>query len=131
MVYCWKCGSQVGEQTALCPKCGATLRGTMGVQSPTGFELLRDDKSVQNHWARRVVAILIDAAIVVIVLAVIAAVSQSPSSLGWDSRPRPCRHFLLGGRDGGQPGSHGLLSFSSSTPSSPKDCMAEPSARRS
>src|SRR6059058_6220091 len=66
MVYCWKCGSQVGEQTALCPKCGATLRGTMGVQSPTGFELLRDDKSVQNHWARRVIAILIDAAIVVI-----------------------------------------------------------------
>src|SRR5207249_4149830 len=55
MVYCWKCGSQVGEQAALCPKCGATLRRTMGVQSPTGFELLRDDKSVQNHWARRVV----------------------------------------------------------------------------
>ena len=82
MVYCWKCGSQVGEQTALCPKCGATLRGTMGVQSPTGFELLRDDRSVQNHWARRVLAILIDAAIVVIVLAVIATVFAIPFFIG-------------------------------------------------
>src|SRR5438067_13198255 len=82
MVYCWKCGSQVGEQAALCPKCGATLRGTMGVQSPTGFELLRDDRSVQNHWARRVVAILIDAAIVVIVLALIAAVFAIPFFIG-------------------------------------------------
>src|SRR5947199_9662013 len=74
MVYCWKCGSQVGEQAALCPKCGATLRGTMGVQSPTCFELLRDDKSIQNHWARRVLAILIDAAVVSLVVAVIAGI---------------------------------------------------------
>src|SRR5207247_10582685 len=82
MVYCWKCGSQVGEQGALCPKCGATLRGTMGVQSPTGFELLRDDKSIQNHWARRVLAILIDAAVVSLVVAVIAAIFASPFLLG-------------------------------------------------
>ena len=82
MVYCWKCGSQVGEQAALCPKCGATLRGTMGVQSPTGFELLRDDKSIQNHWARRVLAILIDAAVVSLVVAVIAAIFAIPFLLG-------------------------------------------------
>ena len=82
MVYCWKCGSQVGEQAALCPKCGATQRGTMGVQSPTGFELLRDDKSVQNHWARRVLAILIDAAVVSVVVAVIAAIFAIPFLLG-------------------------------------------------
>src|SRR5205814_4710021 len=82
MVYCWKCGSQVGEQAALCPKCGATLRRTMGVQSPTGFELLRDDKNVQNHWARRLIAFVIDAVIVTVVLAIIAIVVSVPFIIG-------------------------------------------------
>jgi len=46
----------------------------MGVQSPTGFELLRDDKSVQNHWARRLIAYIIDVALVAVVLTIIAIV---------------------------------------------------------
>jgi len=50
----------------------------MGVQSPTGFELLRDDKSVQNHWARRLIAFVIDAVIVTVVLAIIAIVVSIP-----------------------------------------------------
>src|SRR5205807_9407127 len=49
-----------------------SVRGTMGVQSPTGFELLKDDKNVQNHWARRLIAFIIDAVIVTVVLAIIA-----------------------------------------------------------
>lgn len=43
----------------------------MGVQSPTGLELLRDDHSVRNHWARRLVAIFIDSIIVSAVVAVV------------------------------------------------------------
>src|SRR2546430_15101864 len=102
MVYCWKCGSQVGEQAALCPKCGATLRGTMGVQSPTGFELLRDDKSIQNHWARRVLAILIDAAVVSLVVAGNSA-KYSLFSPPWVGVPAPKggRAPPFGGAGGG------------------------------
>lgn len=44
----------------------------MGVRPRTGLELLRDDKGVQNHWARRLIAIIIDA---VIVFAAVVAVS--------------------------------------------------------
>src|SRR2546422_9458310 len=54
----------------------------MGVQSPTGFELLRDDKNVQNHWARRLIAFVIDAVIVTVVLAVIAIVVSVPFIIG-------------------------------------------------
>jgi uncharacterized RDD family membrane protein YckC len=54
----------------------------MGVQSPTGFELLRDDKSVQNHWARRLIAFVIDAVIVTVVLAIIAIVVSIPFIIG-------------------------------------------------
>jgi uncharacterized RDD family membrane protein YckC len=54
----------------------------MGVQSPTGFELLRDDKAVQNHWARRLIALIIDAAIVTVALVIIAVVVSIPFLVG-------------------------------------------------
>jgi uncharacterized RDD family membrane protein YckC len=54
----------------------------MGVQSPTGFELLRDDKTVQNHWARRLIAFVIDAVIVTVALAIIAIVASIPFLIG-------------------------------------------------
>jgi uncharacterized RDD family membrane protein YckC len=76
LVYCWKCGSEVRDEADFCSKCGASLRGTMGVQARTGFELLGNDKNVQNHWARRVLAIFIDVVIVSVALLVIAAVAS-------------------------------------------------------
>src|SRR5438034_11477061 len=82
LVYCWKCGSELREDAGFCWKCGASVRGTMGVQSPTGFELLRDDKNVQNHWARRLIAFVIDAVIVTVVLAIIAIVVSVPFIIG-------------------------------------------------
>lgn len=44
----------------------------MGVESPTTLELLGHDKNVQNHWARRLVAIIIDSAIISAALGIIA-----------------------------------------------------------
>jgi len=82
LVYCWKCGSELREDAAFCWKCGASVRGTMGVQSPTGFELLRDDKSVQNHWARRLIAYIIDVALVTVVLTIIAVVTSITFLIG-------------------------------------------------
>ncbi len=54
----------------------------MGVQSPTGLELLRDDKNVQNHWARRLIAVIIDTVIISVALAIIAAVAAIPFLIG-------------------------------------------------
>lgn len=82
MVFCWKCGSELREDAGFCPKCGASVRGTMGIESPTGFELLRDDKAVQNHWARRLIALVIDAAIVTVALVIIAVVVSIPFLVG-------------------------------------------------
>src|SRR2546428_3169879 len=87
LVYCWKCGSELRGDAAFCWKCGASVRGTMGVQSPTGFELLRDDRTVQNHWARRLIAFIIDAILVTVVLGIIAVVVSIPflTGLGFPS----------------------------------------------
>jgi uncharacterized RDD family membrane protein YckC len=54
----------------------------MGAQSPTGLELLRDDRNVQNHWARRLIAVIIDSVIVSVVLAIIAAIIAIPFLVG-------------------------------------------------
>ena len=54
----------------------------MGVQSPTGFESLRDDKNVQNHWARRLIAYIIDVALVTVALTIIAIVVSIPFLIG-------------------------------------------------
>jgi uncharacterized RDD family membrane protein YckC len=43
---------------------------------------LRDDKNVQNHWARRVIALVIDAVIVTVALAIIAVVASIPFLIG-------------------------------------------------
>lgn len=83
MVYCWKCGNELQADAGFCPKCGAAVRGTMGVQSPTGLELLGRDRNVQNHWARRLIAIVIDAVIVSVALALIAAVVAIPFLVGF------------------------------------------------
>jgi uncharacterized RDD family membrane protein YckC len=57
----------------------------MGAQSPIGLELLRDDKNVQNHWARRLIAFIIDAALISVVVAIIAAVAAIPLLIGLGS----------------------------------------------
>ena len=82
MTFCWKCGTELRDEAVFCPKCGASVRGTMGVQAQSGFELLGRDRSVQNHWARRVIAIVIDVVIVSVVLTVIAAVAAIPFLIG-------------------------------------------------
>ena len=66
------------QDVGYCPKCGTAVRGTMGVQTPTGLEMLRDDKNVQNHWARRLVAIIIDGVLVTVVLTIIALITAIP-----------------------------------------------------
>ncbi len=50
--------------------------------SPTGLELLRDDPNLQNHWIRRVVAIVIDAVIVSVVFAILAVAFSIPFLIG-------------------------------------------------
>ncbi len=82
MVYCWKCGTEGRDDAAFCHKCGAAMRPVAGVTGQTGFELLRDDKGVQNHWAKRVIAFVIDSVIVSIVVVILALVFAIPFLIG-------------------------------------------------
>ena len=66
MAYCWKCGAQLYENSAFCHSCGAPAKPspTMTSGAQIGFDRLKDDKGFQDQWAKRVVAYIIDVAIV-------------------------------------------------------------------
>jgi uncharacterized RDD family membrane protein YckC len=54
----------------------------MGVAAQTGFERLRDDRDVQDHWLRRVIAYAIDVAIVSVAVYVLLLLAAFPAISG-------------------------------------------------
>jgi uncharacterized RDD family membrane protein YckC len=81
MAYCWKCGAQLYENSSFCHRCGAPAKPTptvtLGLQ--TGFDRLKDDKGFQDHWAKRVIAYIIDVAIVSVATYVLLLVASLPA----------------------------------------------------
>jgi uncharacterized RDD family membrane protein YckC len=66
MAYCWKCGAQLYENSSFCHSCGAPAKPSPTISSfgQTGFERLKDDRAFQDHWLKRVIAYIVDVAIV-------------------------------------------------------------------
>jgi uncharacterized RDD family membrane protein YckC len=85
LVYCWKCANELRDDAAFCPKCGASVRGTgtMGVQPRTGLERLADDRTVQDHWIKRLIALVIDGVIVSVAFLAIALIAAIPLLLSF------------------------------------------------
>lgn len=75
----------VREDAVFCHKCGFPVNpgptktaSTAGVSATTGFELLEKNKTTQDHWARRVIAYVIDSIIVAVALAVLGILFAIP-----------------------------------------------------
>jgi uncharacterized RDD family membrane protein YckC len=81
MVYCWKCGAQLYENSSYCHSCGSPAKPspTMTPGAQTGFDRLKDDKGFQDHWAKRVIAYIIDVAIVSVAAYILLLVSALPA----------------------------------------------------
>ncbi len=79
MVYCSKCGAELREDSVFCYKCGANVKPTATVEGKTGFEVLTQDKTAQDHWLRRVLAFVVDALIVYVAVTVLVLVAVLPS----------------------------------------------------
>ena len=63
MTYCTKCGKELPEGTEFCPDCGASVRPGVGLYGTAGERIGRD-RSLQEHWIKRIIAIVIDSIIV-------------------------------------------------------------------
>ena len=81
MAYCWRCGAQLYETSSFCHNCGAPAKPSPTTASggQTGFERLKDDRAFQEHWAKRVLAYIIDVAIVSVAVYFLLLVTALPA----------------------------------------------------
>ena len=85
MPYCWRCGAELPEEAKFFPKCGAQTSGPE--RERVGFERIGYEESLQDHWVRRIIAIIIDSVIVGISAWILTAIFFLPIlfSTGWPS----------------------------------------------
>lgn len=94
MPYCARCGAELPEGAKFCPKCGAQISG-LESGAKTGFERIGHDVNLQEHWIRRIVAIVIDSIIVGIGAWILAEVLFFPFRIvGWPSFLASPRNWL-------------------------------------
>ncbi|MFQ5837016.1 MAG: zinc-ribbon domain-containing protein, partial [Candidatus Bathyarchaeia archaeon] len=63
MTYCTKCGKKLLEGAEFCPNCGAPVRPEVGLYG-TAAERIGQDRFLQGHWIKRIIALVIDSIIV-------------------------------------------------------------------
>ena len=81
-MFCARCGKEIPEGAAFCPSCGAPAQA--GAASPgaspplSGIDSLTKDSKAQEYWFERLLAYVVDAIIVFVVLAIVAALVAFP-----------------------------------------------------
>jgi len=77
MVSCPKCGENNPEDAVYCRRCSQALRG-----GETGFDKLRHDFNAQSLWLIRLIAYLVDTAIVAVVALLLTFLAYVPLLVG-------------------------------------------------
>ncbi|HUI00722.1 MAG TPA: RDD family protein [Nitrososphaerales archaeon] len=79
--FCSNCAAPLQPGTAFCPKCGAPVAQASGPAGAplSGIDSLIREPGAQSYWLRRLFAFVIDAIIVVVVLAVAAVFVAIPT----------------------------------------------------
>ena len=71
-MHCTKCGKRLPEDAEFCSNCGAAVSPEVDLRE-TAAERIGHDNSLQQHWIRRIIAIVIDSIIVGIATTVVVA----------------------------------------------------------
>jgi len=77
MTYCKKCGKKLPEGASFCPNCGASIEAETGLHE-TAAERIGHDRFLQQHWIKRIIAIVIDSIIVGIAATVLSIIILFP-----------------------------------------------------
>jgi uncharacterized RDD family membrane protein YckC len=90
MVYCTHCGKEMPENSEFCPSCKSSIRHTNDL-SGTAAEKILSESSLQQHWVKRAIAILIDSIIVGIATAILGVLTDMARIFNWLALP-----FVMG-----------------------------------
>jgi uncharacterized RDD family membrane protein YckC len=90
MTYCTGCGKEVPEGSGFCPNCGASIRHSEGLRE-TAAERIMSESSLQQHWVKRIIAIVVDSIIVGIATAILGLLTDIAGIFNWLSFP-----FVMG-----------------------------------
>ena len=80
MTYCTKCGKPLPEDASFCPDCGTAVGPDVSVDQRAA-ERIGHDRRLQDHWIRRIVAIVIDSIIVGIATTILSILVFFPHFL--------------------------------------------------
>lgn len=77
MTFCSRCGKELDADAAFCPRCGtpaaaASQAGAASQASVSGIDRVIKEHAAQEYWFERIVAFVIDAAIVYLVVGIVA-----------------------------------------------------------
>ena len=79
MPYCSKCGTEIPENAKFCSKCGTAVSAPPA-RSPqkTAIDIIGTDKQLQEHWIKRLFAIIIDGIAISIVTWILLTIILFP-----------------------------------------------------
>lgn len=77
MTFCTKCGKKLPDGVEFCSDCGTAVGSEMGLHG-TAAEKIGQDSSLQEHWIKRIVAIVVDSIIVSIAITFLSIVLFFP-----------------------------------------------------
>lgn len=90
MTYCTHCGKEISEHLDSCPNCNSYVTHGTGL-SGTAAEKILSESSLQQHWIKRVIALLIDSIIVSIATAILSLTIDVSGVFNWLALP-----FVIG-----------------------------------
>jgi uncharacterized RDD family membrane protein YckC/predicted RNA-binding Zn-ribbon protein involved in translation (DUF1610 family) len=86
LTYCTSCGKQLPETGEFCPNCGTSIRYTISSHETTAERILCEN-SLQQHWVRRLIAIIVDSIIVGIATAIMGYFINIAGIFNWLNFP--------------------------------------------
>lgn len=86
LTYCTSCGKQLPETGEFCPNCGTSIRYTISSHETTAERILSEN-SLQQHWIRRLIAIIVDSIIVGIATAIMGYFINIAGIFNWLNFP--------------------------------------------
>ena len=70
MTFCRSCGKKLSDNAKFCPKCGTNIGSSVSL-GETASERIFHENSLQEHWVKRIIAIVVDSLLVGIVTTIL------------------------------------------------------------